>query len=119
MPRSGMPMSATLARSAFASMISCARRLRQRSMAALSRTSAAPGEGGAGAVGSVMLPWRPLGAALKGAKGRCVSASVVPLLPLLAPGAAVFHDPVEERLFKADIVTGFFTLDPLVAEDFL
>ena len=31
----------------------------------------------------------------------------------------MFHDPVEERLFKTDVVTRFFTLDPFVAEDFL
>ena len=40
------------------------------------------------------------------------------LLPLLTPRGAVFYDPVEERLFKADVVAGFLALDPFVAQDF-
>ena len=31
----------------------------------------------------------------------------------------MLDDPVKKRLLKADIVTGFFAFDPLVAEDFL
>ena len=31
----------------------------------------------------------------------------------------MFHDPIEKRLLKADVVTGFFAFDPLVAENFL
>jgi hypothetical protein len=31
----------------------------------------------------------------------------------------MFHDPVEECFFKADVVTGFFTPEPFMAEDFL
>jgi len=29
----------------------------------------------------------------------------------------MFHDPVKERFFEANVVTGLFTLDPLVTED--
>ena len=31
----------------------------------------------------------------------------------------MFHDPVEECFFKADVVTGFFTPEPFVAENLL
>ena len=31
----------------------------------------------------------------------------------------MFHDPVEERLFKADVVARLFALNPFVPEDFL
>ena len=31
----------------------------------------------------------------------------------------MLYDPVEQRLFKPDIMTGLLALDPLVAEDFL
>ena len=31
----------------------------------------------------------------------------------------MFHDPVEERLFKADVAARLLALDPFVAEDFL
>jgi hypothetical protein len=31
----------------------------------------------------------------------------------------MFHDPIEESLFEADVMAGLLALDPLVAEDFL
>ena len=40
-------------------------------------------------------------------------------MPLRTPVRAVLHDPVEERLFKADVATRLLTLDPFVAQDFL
>ena len=30
----------------------------------------------------------------------------------------MFHDPVEERFFKADIASGFFALDPFMLQNF-
>ena len=38
-------------------------------------------------------------------------------LPGLAPFGAVFDDPIRKRPFEADIVSGFFRLDPLVLEN--
>lgn len=31
----------------------------------------------------------------------------------------MFYDPIEQRLFETNVVTGLFTFDPLVTEDFL
>ena len=41
----------------------------------------------------------------------------LPLTPF-TPFRAVLHDPIEKRSFKADIVSGFFTLKPFMAENF-
>ena len=30
----------------------------------------------------------------------------------------MFHDPIQERLFKADVFAGFFALDPLMFQNF-
>src|SRR4051812_10461417 len=31
----------------------------------------------------------------------------------------MFHDPIEKRFFKADVLAGFFALDPFVFQNFL
>jgi hypothetical protein len=36
----------------------------------------------------------------------------------LSPIGAMFHDPIEQGLFKADVFSSFFALDPLVFKDF-
>ena len=41
------------------------------------------------------------------------------LLPRFPPLGAMLYDPVGERPFEADIVTGFFRFDPLVLQDLL
>ena len=38
--------------------------------------------------------------------------------PKRAPAGPMLDDPVEQRLFKADIVSHFFALNPLMTEDF-
>src|SRR6266513_222761 len=35
----------------------------------------------------------------------------------LPPMGAMFHDPIEERFFKADIFAGFFALDPFMFQN--
>ena len=42
-----------------------------------------------------------------------------PDLPLafISPAGSMFHDPIEERFFEADIGPGFFALDPLVLQN--
>src|SRR6266567_2638902 len=35
----------------------------------------------------------------------------------LSPVGAMFHYPIEQSLFKADVFTGFFALDPLVFQN--
>src|SRR5436190_23075526 len=35
----------------------------------------------------------------------------------LPPMGAMFHDPIEERFFKADVLAGFFTLDPFMLQN--
>jgi hypothetical protein len=39
------------------------------------------------------------------------------LLPLRPPGGAMLYDPVEQCLFKPDVMAGFFALQPLVTKD--
>ena len=39
-------------------------------------------------------------------------------LAFLAPCGAVFHDPVEQCFLEADVVAGFFALDPFMALGF-
>jgi len=51
---------------------------------------------------------KKLGGGLFGA--RLLSSS-------LSPVGAMFHDPIQQSLFKADISSGFFALDPLVFQD--
>jgi len=38
-------------------------------------------------------------------------------LALVAPIRSMFQDPIEERLFKADIAPGFLALDPFVFQN--
>ena len=38
-------------------------------------------------------------------------------LALVAPVRSMFQNPIEERLFKADITAGFFALDPFVFQN--
>src|SRR6266566_945865 len=35
----------------------------------------------------------------------------------LSPVGAMFHDPVQQSLFKTDVLAGFFALDPLVLQN--
>jgi hypothetical protein len=39
-------------------------------------------------------------------------------LTVFAPGRAVFDDPIRQRLFEADVASGFFRFDPFVPENF-
>src|SRR5213592_490457 len=52
---------------------------------------------------------KKLGGGLFGA--RLLSSS-------LSPVGAMFHDPIQQSSFKADVFPGFFALDPLVLQDF-
>src|SRR5213596_3060364 len=52
---------------------------------------------------------KKLGGGLFGA--RLLSSS-------LSPVGAMFHDPIQQSSFKADVFPGFFTLDPLVLQNF-
>jgi hypothetical protein len=36
----------------------------------------------------------------------------------LSPVGAMFHDPIEQGLFKANVFSSFFAFDPLVFQDF-
>src|SRR5437899_10611087 len=36
----------------------------------------------------------------------------------LSPIGAMFHDPIQQSSFKADVFPGFFALDPLVLQNF-
>jgi hypothetical protein len=36
----------------------------------------------------------------------------------LSPIGAMFHDPIKQSLFKADVFAGLFAFDPLVFQDF-
>src|SRR5438046_2370792 len=36
-----------------------------------------------------------------------------------SPARAILHNPIKKSLFKADIKSGFFTLNPLVLQDFI
>jgi hypothetical protein len=38
-------------------------------------------------------------------------------LSFIPPVRPMFQDPIEERLFEADIAAGFFTLDPFVFQN--
>src|SRR4029450_5169371 len=51
---------------------------------------------------------KKLGGGLFGA--RLLSSS-------LPPVGAMFHDPIQQGLFKADVFTGLFALDPLVFQN--
>src|SRR6266566_8019835 len=52
---------------------------------------------------------KKLGGGLFGA--RLLSSS-------LSPVGAMFHDPIQQGSFKADIFPGFFALDPLMLQNF-
>src|SRR5687768_15969964 len=39
------------------------------------------------------------------------------LYPLVPPVGTIFHDPIEQRPFKADISPGLFALDPFVFQN--
>src|SRR4051794_38282566 len=39
------------------------------------------------------------------------------LHPLVSPAGPIFHDPITERFFKADVSAGFLTLDPFVLQN--
>src|SRR5438067_13556977 len=47
--------------------------------------------------------------------GRLLGARL--LHSSLSPAGAMFHDPLEQSLFKADVFAGFFALDPFVSQD--
>ena len=47
------------------------------------------------------------------------TGAVGPILPQATPAGAMLDDPVEEGLFKADIVAGLLAFDPFVTENFL
>jgi hypothetical protein len=49
-------------------------------------------------------------------KGTTLSAFRLSL-PAFPPSRSMLHYPIEEGSFKADIITGFFALNPFVAED--
>jgi hypothetical protein len=51
---------------------------------------------------------KKLGGGLFGA--RLLSSS-------LSPVGAMFHDPIQQSLFKSDISSGFLAFDPLVFQD--
>src|SRR4029077_8835276 len=51
---------------------------------------------------------KKLGGGLFGA--RLLSSSVSPV-------GTMFHDPIQQGLFKADICSGFFAFDPFVFQD--
>src|ERR1044072_9671130 len=36
----------------------------------------------------------------------------------LSPVGAMFHDPIQQSSFKADVFPGFFAFDPLVLQNF-
>jgi hypothetical protein len=64
------------------------------------------------------FPLRPLGIALKEQKlggglfgARLPSSSFSPI-------GAMFHDPIKQRFFEADVFAGFFALNPLVFQNF-
>src|SRR2546423_513903 len=40
------------------------------------------------------------------------------LHPLVSPAGPIFHDPIAERFFKADVSAGFFAFDPFVLQNF-
>src|SRR3954471_6772090 len=40
------------------------------------------------------------------------------LHPLVPPAGPVFHDPIAERFFEADISPGFLALDPFMFQNF-
>ena len=40
-------------------------------------------------------------------------------LPGFAPLGSMFHDPVGQGLFKADVAASFFRLQPFMPEDFV
>src|SRR5262245_12235690 len=64
------------------------------------------------------VPWRPHRIALKVQKlgGGLFGARL--LSSSLSPVGAMFHDPIQQSSFKADVFPGFFTLDPLVLQNF-
>src|SRR4030095_12491308 len=51
---------------------------------------------------------KKLGGGLFGA--RLLSSS-------LSPVGAMFHDPIQQGLFKADVFSGFLAFDPLMSQD--
>jgi hypothetical protein len=40
-------------------------------------------------------------------------------LPALPPSRPMFHDPIEESSFKADVIPSLFALNPLMAQNLL
>jgi len=40
-------------------------------------------------------------------------------LPALPPSRPMFHDPIEESSFKADVVPSLFALNPFMAQNLL
>jgi hypothetical protein len=51
---------------------------------------------------------------------RCARAATLIFLVLTAPSpfGAVPHNPIGQRTFKADVMTGFFRFNPLVLQNF-
>src|SRR5438874_3004452 len=52
---------------------------------------------------------------IKKSRGGLFGARLLP--SSLSPVGAMFHDPIEQSLFKADVLAGFFALDPLVFQN--
>src|SRR5262249_22356669 len=67
---------------------------------------------------SHQFPWRPRGIALKVQKlgGGLFGARL--LSSSLSPVGAMFHDPIQQSSFKADVFPGFFALDPFMLQNF-
>src|SRR5205814_1212939 len=52
---------------------------------------------------------------------RCIATPMTPVsisALSISPVGAMFHDPIQQRYFKADVFPGFFALDPLVLQNF-
>src|SRR5438046_570330 len=81
--------------------------------AAPSRTVVRAGEFRSGA-----SMFRSLAASLGGLQGAVPEQGLAfRSFPALAPVGAVLDDPVGQRPFKADVVTGFFRFDPFVLKN--
>src|ERR1044072_2522735 len=64
------------------------------------------------------FPWRPHRSALKEQKKSGGGLFGARLLPSsLSPVGTMFHDPIQQGLFKADVFSGFLALDPLMSQD--
>src|ERR1700751_1286544 len=115
MPREGIPARTILLRCGFPSTISCAIRRSARQIASASMIGTLAAEVCFG----FMLSLATSQDRLKGTKklggdlfcARLLSSS-------LSPVGAMFHDPIQQSSFKADVFPGLFALDPFVLQNF-